>query len=103
MRTFPAAAVLLLLLVCAGCDTRQKNIVGKWKVDGAPSEMVWEFMSNGGVKSGDRPGKYSFGDGNRLKIQTPTATFVYGVEFPAPDRMIWREPNGTQTELRKVE
>ncbi|MBA2432708.1 MAG: hypothetical protein H0V56_11445 [Chthoniobacterales bacterium] len=103
MKTLPATALLLLFFVATGCDTRQKNIVGKWKVEGAPSEMVWEFLPNGSVKSGTRPGKYSFGDGGRLKIQTQVATFIYGVEFPASDRMIWREPNGTQTKLRKVE
>ncbi len=46
-------------------------------------------------------GKYSLGDQNRLKIQTPFATFVYQVEVTG-DRMTWKNTNGAQTALTRV-
>lgn len=100
-RKLAATLWSLLLLGVAGCDTSHDQIVGKWKVDGDASAMVWEFAKNGGVKAGTSAGKYTFGDRNRLKIQTQFATFVYEVEF-AGDRMIWKEPNGSRSELRRM-
>ena len=63
--------------------------------------MIWEFSDNGTVLLGGQPARYSFGDGKRIKIQTPTATYVRQYEFVG-DRMIWKEANGTATELTKV-
>lgn len=96
------ALCLACALGLAGCDPARARIVGKWKVEGDPGAMVWEFAKNGGVKAGGRPGKYSFGDRGRLKIQTQFATFVYELEF-AEDRMIWKEPNGSRTTLQRIE
>lgn len=92
------AAIFLLL---AGCDRSHERIVGKWKVQNDTSATVWEFEKNGVVKTGTISGRYGFGDRSRLKIQTPFATFVYELEFK-DDAMIWKDPNGSRTELRRV-
>src|SRR3954469_24449771 len=91
--------LLVLLFALAGCDDSRRKIVGKWKAD--QSEMLWEFSNNGTVSLGGQPARYSFGDGKRIKIQTPTATYVRQYEFVG-DRMIWKEANGTAFELTKV-
>ena len=93
--------VLVLCLLLAGCDNPRRKIVGKWKASSDQNEMIWEFSENGTVSLGGQPARYSFGDGKRIKIQTPTATYVRQYEFVG-DRMIWKEANGTTTELTKV-
>jgi hypothetical protein len=90
---------LLLVLALAGCGRSQDQIVGKWK--GETSSTVWEFLDKGVVNNGNTSGRYSFGDSHRLKIQMPAATFVYEIDLKE-DRMIWKDPNGSQTELRRV-
>ena len=92
---------LVLLSAFASCDNPRHQIAGKWKVEGGPSDLVWEFSKNGRVKSGTGSGKYTFGDRNRLKIQTQFATFVYETEISG-DTMTWRDPNGYTTRLKRV-
>jgi len=94
-------AAVALVFSLPGCDNSRSQIIGKWKVVGDSSDVVWEFFDNGAVSAGGRPGKYTFGDGRRIKIQTPAATFVHQIEFVG-DRMIWKELNGTKTELTRV-
>ena len=94
-------ALVALLLTCAGCDKSRSRVVGKWKVVGGSSDVVWEFADNGSVSVGGISGKYTFGDRRRIKIQMPTATFVHQIEF-ADDRMIWKELSGTRTELTRA-
>ena len=104
MLTASRLAVLLgvaVLLLIQGCDRTRDRIVGKWKVQNDASAMVWEFSPKGAVKAGNIAGKYTFGDRSRLKIQTPSATFVYEIEL-TDDTMIWREPSGARTELKRV-
>ncbi len=98
---FRSAVLIAFLLVFAGCDHSRSRIIGKWKVVGDSSEVVWDFSKNGNVNLGDVPGRYSFGDGQRIKIQTPTATFVHQLEFNG-DQMIWKDPDGKTTELMRV-
>src|SRR6476619_3336527 len=93
-------ALVALLLALPACDQSRK-IVGKWKVVGGSSEVVWEFFENGRLSAAGTPGKYSFGDGQRIKIQTPTATFVHHFEITG-ERMIWKALDGTRTELVRV-
>lgn len=95
------ALVLLLVVALQACGGAKKEIVGKWRVDGSDSATVWEFRENGNVTSGDMPGRYSFGDGNRLKIETRAATFVHQVEVRG-DHMTWTHANGTKTELVRL-
>ena len=92
--------VLLLALALQSCGGAKKEIVGKWRAEGA-SNTVFEFRDNGSVLSEDAPGRYTFGDGNRLKIETGRATFVRQVEING-DHMTWKDPNGTRTELVRV-
>lgn len=93
--------LLALFLPLVGCDSSRSRVVGKWKVVGDASDLVWEFSPNGTLSAGGSPGRYTLGDGHRIKIQTATATFVHQIEF-AEDRMIWKENDGTKTELTKV-
>lgn len=64
--------------------------------------MTWEFSRNGAAKTGNITGKYTLPDTKRLRIQTPSATFVYSLQISG-DTMIWIDTNGTRTELKKVE
>ena len=64
--------------------------------------MVWEFSSDGSVVMGTTRGRYSFGDNNRIKIQTSIATSVYQMEL-AGDKMTLKEPNGSKLVLTRVE
>jgi hypothetical protein len=81
-------ALAILLCAMAGCGNRA--IVGKWRTSAGSSAMVWEFSKNGSVLIGDVRGRYTFGDQNRVKIETPFATSVYQMEFSG-DRMILRD------------
>ena len=96
-----AALLFLAAVSLTSCGGPKKEIVGKWRVDGDASGVVWEFHSNGSVTSGGAPGRYSFGDNNRLKIETRSATFVRQFEINR-DHMTWREPSGAKTELVRV-
>lgn len=95
-----AAGVLCLVLVSA-CEGPSKQIIGRWQSVDAANPMVWEFSRNGGVMVGSEPGRYSFGDGNRIKVQTRIATFVYEVDF-TEDRMVWKQANGSKTEFQRA-
>ena len=92
---------LLFLFAIAACGGPKSQIVGKWKVDVDGSDVVWEFASNGGVKTTTGTGKYIVGGRNRLKIQTQFATFVHEFELTG-DTMTWRDRNGSVTRLKRV-
>jgi len=63
--------------------------------------MVWEFSNDGSVQMGTNRGRYSFGDNNRIKIETSIATSVYQMEL-VDDKMILKDPNGSKLVLTKV-
>jgi hypothetical protein len=63
--------------------------------------MVWEFSNDGSVLMGTNRGRYSFGNNNRIKIETPIATSVYQMELVG-DKMTLRDPNGSKLVLTKV-
>ena len=63
--------------------------------------MVWEFSSDGSVLMGTNRGRYSFGDNNRIKIETSSATSVYQMEL-AGDKMTLKDPKGSKLVLTKV-
>jgi hypothetical protein len=102
IRTLAFAVTLLALVFgLVSCDSTQKQIVGKWRVQGS-TDAVWDFQANGSVTTtSGGPGRYSFGDNNRLKIQTPSATFVQQIELRG-DQMTWRDMNGAVTQLSRV-
>jgi len=90
--------LLALVLFLIGCSEENKKIVGKWKSDG--SDVTWEFYENGTLSTDGKPGRYTFGDNERVKIQTQTATFMYQLELQG-DHMTWRAPDGTRQELTR--
>jgi hypothetical protein len=94
-----AAAILLCALV--NCGGPKRDITGKWRAAGDASAMVWEFSEDGSVKMGSMRGRYSFGDQDRVKIETPSGTSVYQLELSG-DRMSLRDPNGSKLEFTKV-
>jgi len=70
-------------------------------MSGSSSAMVWEFSTNGSVLIGDVRGRYTFGDQNRIKIETPFASSVYQMEISG-DRMILREPGGSKLDFTRM-
>jgi hypothetical protein len=94
-------ASVILLAAFAGCGGPSRDIVGKWRMSQDANAIAWEFSKNGSVLIGNTRGRYSFGDNNRVKIETPFATSVYQMEF-REDRMILREPNGSKLEFIKM-
>ena len=94
------AASVVLLFALAGCGGHN-DIVGKWRGTGDSSAMVWEFSGDGSVLMGSTRGKYSFGDRNRIKIQTPFGTSVYQVEF-AEGQMVLIDPGGSKLVFARV-
>ena len=92
-------ALAILLLVMAGCGN--SSIVGKWRMSGAKNQTVWEFSSNGSVLVGEVPGRYKFGDQDRLKIETPFATTVYLVKLSS-DQLVLQDLGGSKLEFTRV-
>ena len=76
-------------------------VVGKWHMSGTSDATVWEFFSNGSVLVGNVRGKYTFGDQDRIKIETPFAISVYQMEISA-DHMTLREPGGPKLEFTRI-
>jgi hypothetical protein len=68
---------------------------------GSSGATVWEFFSNGSVLVGNVRGKYTFGDQDRIKIETPFATSVYQMETSL-DHMTLREPGGPKLEFTRI-
>ena len=94
-----AIVSLALLCVVSGCGGSQDNIVGKWRA-GDSSAMVWEFSKDGFVLMGSTRGKYTFGDSERIKIQTSFGTSVYQVEFSG-DQMSLKDASGSKLAFTK--
>jgi len=90
------AAVVLLLAACGN-----SSIVGKWRMSGIENQTIWEFSSNGSVQVGDIPGRYKFGDQDRIKIETPFSTAVYLVKISG-DQLVLQEPGGSKLEFTRI-
>jgi len=103
MKSRVAAAVLsvVCLSIVTGCEGTYHQIVGAWRVGDDSTAMVWEFSNDGSVLMGTNRGRYSFGNNNRIKIETPIATSVYQMELVG-DKMTLRDPNGSKLVLTKV-
>jgi hypothetical protein len=93
-------ALAVVLCAMAGCGGPARALAGKWRMSDS-SATVWEFSENGSVLIGSTQGRYSFGDHNRVKIETPFATSLYQMEFSG-DRMTLRPPKGSKLEFTKV-
>ena len=90
------AAVVLLLAACGN-----SGIVGKWRMSGIENQTIWEFSSNGSVQVGDIPGRYKFGDQDRIKIETPFSTAVYLVKISS-NQLVLQEPGGSKLEFTRI-
>jgi len=103
MKSRVAAAVLsvVCLSIVTGCEGTSHQIVGAWRVGDDSTAVVWEFANDGSVLMGTNRGRYSFGNNNRIKIETPIATSVYQMELVG-DKMTLRDPNGSKLVLTKV-
>jgi hypothetical protein len=103
MRSRFIAVVSLIAAFCiiTGCGSASHQIVGSWRVGEDSNAMVWEFSNDGSVLMGTNRGRYSFGDNNRIKIETPIATSVYQMELVG-DKMTLRDPSGSKLVLTKV-
>jgi hypothetical protein len=93
--------ILITALFCLMASCGNPTIVGKWRMSGGSGATVWEFSTNGSVFVGDIRGRYTFGDQNRIKIQTPFATSVYQLEI-SDDRMTLQEPGGSRLEFTRI-
>jgi hypothetical protein len=95
------ALIALAALVCAiGCGGPSRDIVDKWSTSGDANAMVWD-SPNGSVLIGSDQGGYSFGDQNRIKIQTPFGTSIYQMELSS-DHLTLKPPNGSKLELTRI-
>jgi hypothetical protein len=98
---FIAACLLVSFCLISGCGNKAHDIVGAWRTSTDPNAMIWEFSSDGWVLMGTNRGRYSFGDNNRIKIETSIATSVYQMEFIG-DKMTLKEPNGSKLVLTRI-
>jgi hypothetical protein len=89
----------VLLSAMAGCGN--PTIIGKWRMSGGSNATVWEFSQNGSLLVGNVRSRYSFGDQDRIKIETPFAKTVYQIEISG-DRMVLREPGGSKLEFTRL-
>ena len=95
------AALGLSLCLITGCGGNARDIVGAWRTSPDPNAMIWEFSNDGSVLMGPNRGRYTFGDNNRIKIETATATSVYQIELVG-DKMTLKEPSGSKLVLTRV-
>jgi hypothetical protein len=100
--SFRPGKTLLTILLCSiiGCGG-PASIVGKWRNSSDPSAIIWEFRKDGLVLIGNTRGRYSFGSGHRVKIETPFAAAVYQIELSS-DQMILKDPNGSRLEFARI-
>jgi hypothetical protein len=92
---------IILLNGLTGCGGPRRDIIGKWRSAGEANTIIWEFSENGAVKMGSIQGRYSFGDRDRVKIETPSGTSVYQMELSG-DRMTLKDPRGSRLEFTRV-
>jgi hypothetical protein len=94
-------AGMILLTAVTGCGGPRRDITGQWRAAGDANAIVWDFSENGAVKMGSMRGRYSFGDRDRIKIETPSGTAVYQIELSG-DRMTLTDPRGSRLEFTKA-
>jgi hypothetical protein len=94
-------AIVAFLLGIGACDNSRTRIVGQWRAIGEPTGMVWEFFPDGTLLAGTTHGRYTFGDRDRIKIQTPSATFVHQIHF-SDNQMTWQEAKGSTLRFERV-
>jgi len=63
--------------------------------------MEWQFRDDGSLLQGRTRGRYSFGDNQRLKIETPFATSVYQMQLTG-DRLTLTDIRGAKLEFTRI-
>lgn len=101
LRLVRTMVVIGILSAMIGCDRSRQDIVGKWRAGSESNPMVWEFANDGSVQMGSIRGRYSFGDRDRIKIETSGATSVYQIELVG-DHMTLKDPSGSKLEFTKL-
>lgn len=94
------ALAFVFCAVAAGCS-RSGSLTGKWRTSPESGGMEWEFFDNGAVIQGTTRGKYTLGDNNRLKVETPYATSVYQMER-ADDVLRLTDSRGSKVTLTRA-
>jgi outer membrane biogenesis lipoprotein LolB len=89
------------IILLTGCGGPRRDITGQWRSAGEANTMIWEFSENGAVKMGSTQGRYSFGDRDRIKIETPSGISVYQLDLSG-DRMTLTDPRGSRLEFTRV-
>ncbi len=95
---------VLLLAACAGTSapSKQDMILGVWAGDIAGQSIVLEYTETQVVvESFGVSFPYEWVDGDSIRLDAMGQVVVSTVEFPSPDQMIQRSPQGVQT-LRRV-
>jgi hypothetical protein len=96
---------LVTTLICCclftGCGGSSHQIVGVWRLGDDPNAIVWEFSNDNSVVMGTSRGRYSFGDNNRIKIETSIATSVYQMEISG-NKMTLTDPRGSKLEFTRA-
>lgn len=101
LRLVRTMVVIGILSAMIGCDRSRQDIAGKWRAGSESNPMVWEFANDGSVQMGSIRGRYSFGDRDRIKIETSGATSVYQIELVG-DHMTLKDPSGSKLEFTKL-
>jgi len=93
------------LIACSflftGCGGASHQVVGVWHLGDDPNAIVWEFGNDHSVVMGTNRGRYSFGDNNRIKIETSIATSVYQMEISG-NKMTLTDPRGSKLEFTRA-
>jgi hypothetical protein len=100
-RCLAAVTGIILMVALIGCGRQRQEVVGKWQAGSDSSAMVWEFSNDGSVQMGSIRGRYSFGDRDRLKIETSSGISVYQMEL-AGDQMTLKDPGGSKLKFTKL-
>ena len=103
-KVLAAICVALVLVGCAGTSapSKQEMILGVWSGDIAGQSIVLEYTETEVVVD-------AFGvafpdewvDADSIRLDAMGQVVVSTVEFPNPDQMVQRSPQGVQT-LRRV-
>ncbi|MGJ8688114.1 MAG: hypothetical protein ACSHXZ_01215 [Gammaproteobacteria bacterium] len=95
----------LLLVACAGTSapSKQEMIIGVWSGDMAGQSIVLEYTATEVIaESFGVSFPYEWVDGDSIRLDAMGQVIVSTVEFPTPDQMVQRSPQGVQT-LRRVQ
>jgi hypothetical protein len=100
-RVAVATLCCLLIGIIAGCGGPRRDVLGKWRPANDPTGVQWEFAEGGALSIGKTRARYSFGDRERMKVETGSSTAIYQVEV-AEDRLLLTDPTGSKLNFVRV-